>query len=205
MIEDVARSPGASSATAAFGSSGRTRTTSGTPGPASWSPAGRVRPAHARRPRSPSGSGPSLFGRPLASEEEIGERLTKKKALAIFSSDAISSSAYATEEILRVLVAGRRRRAVPVDRRSRSPSPCCWRSCRSPTARSATSIPSAAAPTPSRAQNLAPIFGLIAAAALLVDYVMTVAVSTTSAVEQVISLVPAASTWRVAIGVVAVP
>ena len=44
------------------------------------------------------------IGRPLSSEEEIGERLSKKKALAIFSSDAISSSAYATEEILRVLV-----------------------------------------------------------------------------------------------------
>ena len=41
-----------------------------------------------------------LIGRPLANEEEIGERLSKKKALAIFSSDAISSSAYATEEIL---------------------------------------------------------------------------------------------------------
>src|SRR4051794_41279742 len=41
-----------------------------------------------------------LLGRPLASEEEIGERLSKKKALAIFSSDAISSSAYATEEII---------------------------------------------------------------------------------------------------------
>ena len=35
----------------------------------------------------------TLLGRPLASEEEIGERLSKKKALAIFSSDAISSSA----------------------------------------------------------------------------------------------------------------
>jgi hypothetical protein len=42
------------------------------------------------------------IGRPLASEEEAGERLTKKKALAIFSSDAISSSAYATQEIIRV-------------------------------------------------------------------------------------------------------
>src|SRR6476660_681017 len=41
-----------------------------------------------------------LLGRPLASDEEIGERLSKKKALAIFSSDAISSSAYATEEII---------------------------------------------------------------------------------------------------------
>ena len=47
-----------------------------------------------------------MFGRPLASEAEIEERLSKKKALAIFSSDAISSSAYATEEILRVLLVG---------------------------------------------------------------------------------------------------
>src|SRR4029078_11119068 len=46
------------------------------------------------------------IGRALASEEEIGERLSKKKALAIFSSDAISSSAYATEEIVRVLILG---------------------------------------------------------------------------------------------------
>ena len=45
-----------------------------------------------------------VFGRRLANEEEVGERLSKTKALAIFSSDAISSSAYATEEILRVLV-----------------------------------------------------------------------------------------------------
>src|SRR3970282_551947 len=48
----------------------------------------------------------ALRGRPLASAEEIGERLSKKKALAIFSSDAISSSAYATEEILRALILG---------------------------------------------------------------------------------------------------
>src|SRR4026207_2299519 len=40
-----------------------------------------------------------VFGRPLSIHEEIGERLSKSKALAIFSSDAISSSAYATEEI----------------------------------------------------------------------------------------------------------
>jgi hypothetical protein len=45
-----------------------------------------------------------LFGAPLASENELEQRLGKRKALAIFSSDAISSSAYATEEILRVLV-----------------------------------------------------------------------------------------------------
>src|SRR4051795_1252553 len=48
----------------------------------------------------------ALFGRPLSIYDDIAERLSKKKALAIFSSDAISSSAYATEEILRVLVLG---------------------------------------------------------------------------------------------------
>ncbi len=35
-----------------------------------------------------------LLGRPLANEEELGERLSKKKALAIFSSDAISSGSF---------------------------------------------------------------------------------------------------------------
>jgi hypothetical protein len=42
----------------------------------------------------------AVFGRPLAQEEELTERLPKVKALPIFSSDAISSSAYASEEII---------------------------------------------------------------------------------------------------------
>ena len=37
-------------------------------------------------------------------KKEIGERLSKKLALPIFSSDAISSSAYATDEILRASI-----------------------------------------------------------------------------------------------------
>src|ERR1044072_1727427 len=46
-----------------------------------------------------------LVGRALRTEEAIHERLTKKTALAVFSSDALSSTAYATEEILLVLAA----------------------------------------------------------------------------------------------------
>ena len=69
------------------------------PGPADGQGGGQ-RPDDARRPGDGRRSAGFFFGRPLASEEEIGERLSKKKALAIFSSDAISSSAYATEEIL---------------------------------------------------------------------------------------------------------
>lgn len=44
-----------------------------------------------------------LLGRPMRSEEEAHERLGKPTALAVFASDNLSSSAYATEEILRVL------------------------------------------------------------------------------------------------------
>ena len=44
-----------------------------------------------------------LVGRALRTEQAVHERLTKKTALAVFSSDALSSTAYATEEILLVL------------------------------------------------------------------------------------------------------
>ncbi len=52
--------------------------------------------------------------------------------------------------------------------------------------------------------NLAPIFGLIAAAALLIDYVMTVAVSTASAIAQIQSVIPAAYDYRIAIAFVSI-
>jgi amino acid transporter len=45
-----------------------------------------------------------IVGAPLATERLIHERLGKPTALAVFASDNLSSSAYATEEILRVLV-----------------------------------------------------------------------------------------------------
>src|SRR3982750_1106181 len=44
-----------------------------------------------------------LVGSPLRTEQMAHERLPKKTALAVFSSDALSSTAYATQEILLVL------------------------------------------------------------------------------------------------------
>src|SRR3954465_1566427 len=44
-----------------------------------------------------------FVGRPLATTQMEEQRLTKTVALAVFSSDALSSTAYATEEILLVL------------------------------------------------------------------------------------------------------
>ena len=45
-----------------------------------------------------------MIGAPLTTAAAAHERLTKVKALAVLSSDALSSVAYATEEILRVLL-----------------------------------------------------------------------------------------------------
>src|SRR3954465_5942485 len=45
-----------------------------------------------------------LIGEPIATAAAGHERLTQKKALAVLSSDALSSTAYATEEILKILL-----------------------------------------------------------------------------------------------------
>jgi amino acid transporter len=144
-----------------------------------------------------------VFGRPLASEAEIEERLDKKKALAIFSSDAISSSAYATEEILRVLVLGGAAAmllsvqvsiaiAVLLAVVALSYRQVC------------RAYPNGGGAYVVARTNLAPIFGLIAAASLLIDYVMTVAVSTASAIAQIQSVVPAAYEFRIEIAFVSI-
>ncbi len=144
-----------------------------------------------------------FLGRPLASDEELGERLSKKKALAIFSSDAISSSAYATEEILRVLILGGAAAlvlglevsiaiAVLLVAVAISYRQVCLAY---PTGGGSYSVSK---------RNFGRNASLIAASALLIDYVMTVAVSTTSAVEQIISAVPELADERVIIGVLGV-
>ena len=45
-----------------------------------------------------------LIGKPISSSEDLHQRLPKKVALPVFASDAISSTAYASEEILIVLI-----------------------------------------------------------------------------------------------------
>jgi amino acid transporter len=139
-----------------------------------------------------------VFGRPLSTEEEISERLSKTKALAIFSSDAISSSAYATEEILRVLLlAGASalflslQVAVAITILLAVVSVSYRQVCRA--------YPNGGGAYVVAKTNLAPIFGLIAASALLIDYVMTVSVSTAAAIAQIQSVVPSAYDFRIEI------
>jgi amino acid transporter len=162
----------------------------------------------ASQPRTPLGRAIArtravVFGRPLATEAEIEERLSKRKALAIFSSDAISSSAYATEEILRVLILGGAAAlllsvevAIAIALLLTVVALSYRQVCRA--------YPNGGGAYVVARTNLAPIFGLIAAASLLIDYVMTVAVSTAAAIAQIQSIIPAAYDYRILIAGVSI-
>ena len=143
------------------------------------------------------------LGRPLANEEEAGERLSKKKALAIFSSDAISSSAYATEEIVRVLVLGgvaALALSLPVSIAIALLLGVVAFSYR----QVCIAYPSGGGSYSVSKANFGKIASLVAASALLIDYTLTVAVSTSSAVEQIVSAVPGVAPVAVVIGVLAI-
>jgi amino acid transporter len=167
-----------------------------------------VAKAAASRPLTPTGRFLTrlkevALGQPLASEDEIGERLSKKKALAIFSSDAISSSAYATEEILRVLIlAGAAALMVSIEIAIAiavmlAMVALSYRQvCRA--------FPGGGGAYAVARSELTPLLGLIAAGALLIDYVLTVAVSTSSALDQIFSIAPGIASLRVEIGIVAI-
>jgi amino acid transporter len=140
-----------------------------------------------------------VFGKPLANDQEIEERLSKKLALPIFSSDAISSSAYATDEILKVLIlAGvvalsfSMLVAAAIALMLTIVAFSYRQVCRA--------YPSGGGAYVVARENLGPRFGLIAAAALMVDYVMTVAVSSSSALANLATAFPAIGDWKVALG-----
>ncbi len=144
-----------------------------------------------------------LFGRKLSTHEEISERLSKLKALAIFSSDPISSSAYATEEILRVLVlagASALLLSLPIAIAVSLLLAVVSFSYR----QIVFAYPNGGGDYAVARRNLPAIASLIVAAALLLDYVMTVAVSTASAAEQVISAFPSLAPIQLGLGVASI-
>jgi amino acid transporter len=144
-----------------------------------------------------------LIGRPLATDEEGEERLSKKKALAIFSSDAISSSAYATEEILRVLVVAGTA-ALFLSFEIAIAIAILLAVVSTSYRQIGYAYPQGGGAYAVARANLGRGFALVAAAALLVDYILTVSVSTSSAVEQITSAIPELRAQAVLIGVVAI-
>lgn len=144
-----------------------------------------------------------LFGAPLASSMAGEERLSKLKALAIFSSDALSSSAYATEEILlALLLAGSAALVVglPISIAITVLLVVVVASYRE----TIKAYPHGGGTYSVARENLGRWPGLIAASALLTDYVLTVAVSISAGALAIISAMPSLAPYRVEMAVVAV-
>lgn len=128
----------------------------------------------------------------------IQERLSKKKALAVFSSDALSSVAYATEEILLVLIlAGSTAMAysIPIAAAIIALLAILILSYR----QTIYAYPSGGGAYIVAKDNLGTTPGLIAGAALTIDYTLTVAVSTASGVAAITSAFPALHDYKVLI------
>ncbi len=142
----------------------------------------------------------ALIGRPISTHREHTERLTKLKALAIFSSDNISSSAYATEEMMRILVlAGIASFSLvmPITLVIAAILAIVATSYR----QTIKAYPDGASSYIVASDNLGHVMGLVAAAALLIDYVLTVAVSVSAGVAAITSVAPSLFPDRVAIAI----
>src|SRR2546421_6897383 len=131
-----------------------------------------------------------LVGSPIRTARLAHERLTKKTALAIFASDALSSTAYATEQILLVLAAAYFvgqgdpfGKVVPI-----SIAICLLLVIVTISYRQTIyAYPSGGGAFIVAKDNLGTIPGLVAGASLLVDYILTVAVSVSAGVAAISS------------------
>ena len=145
----------------------------------------------------------TLIGEPLPIARMIHERLSKVQALAVLSSDALSSVAYATEEILLVLVLA-----------GSGALTLSW-----PIAlaisvlllivaisyyQTVHAYPTGGGAYTVSKENLGTLPSLVAGAALLTDYILTVAVSISAGVAAITSAFPALEPVRVEIALVAI-
>jgi len=144
-----------------------------------------------------------LVGRPLPTAQARHERLSKTTGLAIFASDNLSSVAYASEEILRVLVvAGVAALALasPIGVAIALVIAIVIYSYR----QTILVYPQGASDYIVAKDNIGPVAGLTAGGALLIDYTLTVAVSVSAGVAALTSAVPALFPYRVVLCVIAI-
>ncbi|MEN6356233.1 MAG: APC family permease [Armatimonadota bacterium] len=144
-----------------------------------------------------------IFGAPLASSRAVHERLPKFLALPVFSSDAVSSVAYGPEEVLIALaVAGSMAWAVswPIGICVAALVGIVSVSYR----QTIFAYPHGGGSYIVSKENLGVRFGLVAAASILTDYVLTVAVSVAAGIQAIIAVFPDWSTYRVELCIIAV-
>jgi amino acid transporter len=145
-----------------------------------------------------------LIGRPLATEESDHQRISKTIGLAVFSSDAISSTAYATQEILLVLV--------PVGGMATMAQSNYTFGYLTPIAVLVTALLAVVANSYRQTihaypdgggayvvsrENLGEVPSLVAGGSLLVDYVLTVSVSVAAGTQAIYSAVPELAPYKV--------
>ncbi len=141
-----------------------------------------------------------VLGRPVATAQEMHARLPKWLALSVFSSDAISSTAYATEEILLVLMvagAASLKWAFPLSIAVTGLLAIVAISYQ----QTVHAYPSGGGSYIVSTANLGRKSGMLAASSLMIDYVMTVAVSVAAGVAAIDSAFPSLHGYRVIISV----
>jgi amino acid transporter len=144
-----------------------------------------------------------LLGRPIPTAQETHERLGRATGMAVFASDALSSSAYATEEILLVLVlAGTSalHTAVPISLAIALLLAIVVGSYR----QTILAYPGGGGAYIVTRENLGTYPSLVAGAALLTDYVLTVSVSVAAGIAAITSAAPALYPYRVELCALAV-
>ena len=144
-----------------------------------------------------------LIGTPLPTSAHHEERYTNAEALAILSSDALSSVAYATQEIVLVLgLAGAA--ALPFTLPITGLIVGLMLIVATSYRQTIKAYPHGGGSYRVSQQNLSPLTGLVAGASLSIDYVLTVAVSVAAGIAALISYFPALDQQRVLLCLVAV-
>lgn len=141
-----------------------------------------------------------LLGRPLATHALKNERLSNTQGLAIFASDALSSTAYATEEILLVLAAvslAATSLSIPIALIISGLIILVMISYQ----QVVHAYPQGGGVYNVAKENLGELPSLVGAASLLIDYVLTAAVSVAAGVAAITSAVPSLFAHRVSIGI----
>src|SRR5215218_1950166 len=148
--------------------------------------------------KAPTALKRAMLGRPMASGELHHTLLPKTLALPVFSSDALSSVAYATQEVMLVLAlagAAALSYVVPLAFAVAALLAIVILSYR----QTVHAYPSGGGAYRVAHENLGIYPGLTAASALLIDYVMTVAVSIVAGVDAIVSAAPALADHRVSL------
>jgi amino acid transporter len=144
-----------------------------------------------------------MLGEPLQTHLGHNERIPKWKALSTLSSDALSSVAYATDAILPVLAAfsaGAMIWSIPIALAITALLAILTLSYR----QTIDAYPNGGGAYTVAKENLGTTAGLVAAAALSIDYILTVSVSIASGVENIGSAYPILMAHKVLIGIVVI-